>query len=532
MINRRSFLSVPLGLAGLGALGAASLTGCDGDNDPDNQGGGRAIDTVRLDVAEAMAGLQSGRFTAEGLLTACLAQAERWEGAYNAFTWRNPQALAQARAIDQRRLRGEPLGALAGVPVVIKESMDYQGAPSTLGWHRLSTATGGVHLFPSQHAVVVQRLLAADAVVVGKTNIPAFSDDGTRANSSWAGPTYNAVERSLVPGASSSGVATAVAAGFALLGVGEETGGSIQNPSAAQSLVGLTPTYGLLPTSGVVPLAGSTRDVVGPIARCVFDAAIAMDLLAGAAAPAGGYQAALGGATLQGKRLGLYGPGWRSAPLSTETQTLYLAAQRALQARGAVLVADPFAGSGLAELALPNGAYDFRGTESAAHDLHRYLQGLGVPSLAELKRLAGASPFDAGEPLHWYAEALPVLQASLADPSIPPDLSEFHALRAQYRQGFQQVMDAHGLDALVLPQTTEALPDLFGGGVISETTVSALNIAGLPGLTVPAGQHASNKAPFSLIFVGRAFSEASLLALGHDFEQATRQRVMPRLKAA
>lgn len=526
MIKRRHFLSLPLGLAGLGALTAAALSGCGGGDDA------HEIDTVRLDLAEALAGLQSGRYTAESLLRACLAQAERWETAYNAFTWQNGLALAQARAIDQRRLRGEPLGLLAGVPVVIKESMDHLGAPSTLGWHRLSTATGGLHLFPAQHAAVVQRLLAADAVIVGKTNIPAFSDDGTRANSSWAGPTYNAVERSLAPGASSAGVATAVAAGFALLGLGEETGGSIQNPSAAQSLVGLTPTFGLLPTTGVVPLGGSTRDVVGPIARYVFDAAIAMDLLAGPAAPAGGYRAALGSTALQGRRLGLYGPGWRGTPLAAETGALYQAAQQALQARGAVLVADPFAGSGFAELALVDEPYDFRGTESAAYDLQRYLQGLGVPSLAALEQLTGASPFDAGEPLNWYAEALPVLQASLADPSLPPDLSEFQALRAAYRQLFQQVMDANGLDAMVLPQTTEALPGLFSDGVISETTVSALNIAGLPGLTVPAGQHAANKAPFSLIFVGRPFSEATLLALGHDFEQATHWRVMPQLANA
>ncbi|HUG25798.1 MAG TPA: amidase, partial [Albitalea sp.] len=197
-----------------------------------------------------------------------------------------------------------------------------------------------------------------------------------------------------------------------------------------------------------------------------------------------------------------------------------------------VLVADPFAGSGFAELALVDEPYDFRGTESAAYDLQLYLKGLGVPSLAALKQLTGASPFDAGEPLNWYAEALPVLQASLADPSLPPDLSEFQALRAAYRQIFQQVLDANGLDAMVLPQTTEALPGLFSDGVISETTVSALNIAGLPGLTVPAGQHAGNKAPFSLIFVGRPFSEATLLALGHDFEQATHWRVMPQLATA
>lgn len=100
-------------------------------------------------------------------------------------------------------------------------------------------------------------------------------------NGARDGPTYNAIDRSLAPGASSSGTATAVAASFAPVGLAEETGGSIQNPAGAQSLVGIKPTFGLVPTSGVVPLAGSTRDVVGPIATTVRDAAMVLDAIGG-----------------------------------------------------------------------------------------------------------------------------------------------------------------------------------------------------------------------------------------------------------
>jgi amidase len=503
------------------------------------------IDVTSLTVADIQAGYARNQFTAERLVKAYLDHIARHEPAYNAFTFINPLALDQARDVDRRKKAGRALGPLAGVPVVIKESMDVVGFPSTAGWAPLSSQAGGIDLFPAQHATVVQRLLDAGAIIIGKTNIPAFSDDGTRANSSWDGPTYNAVDRSLAPGASSSGTATAVAASFVPVGLAEETGGSIQNPAGAQSLVGIKPTFGLVPTTGVVPLAGSTRDVVGPIAKTVLDAALVLDAIAGYSpddpktarsigrvpARGYGYTSQLRRTALRGKRIGLYGAGWRSADLSPETQALYERAVAELAAQGAIVVADPFAGSGFAGLALPDEPYDFRGTESAAYDLTQYLQRLGVPSLDALRQLIGASPFDEDQPLRWYVEVLPALAASLQDPSAEPDLGEFVALRDAYLAIFNQVMAAHNLDALVFPQTTEAIPELFSDDSISETTVSAINIAGLPAVTVPGGQYA-NGAPFSLIFVGAPWSEAELLGLAYAYEQATQYRIVPELVTA
>jgi Asp-tRNA(Asn)/Glu-tRNA(Gln) amidotransferase A subunit family amidase len=163
-------------------------------------------------------------------------------------------ALTDAKAIDARRVAGEALGPLAGVPVVVKEAMDFVSLPSTAGWAQLYSGTGGIDLMPERDAPVVSRRKAAGAIILGKTNIPAFSHDGARANSSWNGPTYNAVNRAIAPGANSSGTATAIAAGFAVVGLAEETGGSIQNPAAAQSLVSVKPTFALVPNVGVARL--------------------------------------------------------------------------------------------------------------------------------------------------------------------------------------------------------------------------------------------------------------------------------------
>ena len=154
------------------------------------------------------------------------------------------------------------------------------GIPTTAGWSKLYSKMGGVDLIPERDSPVVARVRAADAIILGKTNVPILSWTGSHANDSWAGPTINPVINDRVPGGSSAGTAAAVASNIEVFGLAEETGVSIQNPASAQCLVGIKPTIGLVPNSGVVPLS-SNRDVVGPIARNVEDAALALDILAG-----------------------------------------------------------------------------------------------------------------------------------------------------------------------------------------------------------------------------------------------------------
>jgi len=506
--------------------------------------GAQEIDVAELTIAEIQQGFADGTWTSESLTAAYLARIEQYEPYYNAFTFMNPDALEEARAIDARRVAGEELGPLAGIPVVVKEAMDYAGFPSTAGWSLLSSEAGGIDLIPETNAPVVARLIEAGAIILGKTNIPVFSDDGTRANSSWAGPTYNAVDRDIAPGASSSGTATAISASFAVVGLAEETGGSIQNPAGAQSLVSVKPTFALVPNAGVVPLAGSTRDVVGPHARTVTDAAILLDVLAGytpedpktVAAigniPAGGYTALLDAAALEGARVGLYGPGWRDEPLSDEATALYEGAIAELEALGAIVVEDPFAGSDFASIALPGGGYDPRGTESLAYDFELYLRRLGpsaaADSVAELQALLEVDPLSDDGPLGWYAGALPVLAESRENPTAVPDLSEFASVREAYLSSFTAVMEEHDLDVLIFPQMSATLPEVHGSGSHPSTTVSEINISGVPGVTVPAGQFESG-APFSLIFVGPMWSEAELLGYAYAYEQATHHRIVPEL---
>ncbi|HTJ95385.1 MAG TPA: amidase [Pararobbsia sp.] len=496
------------------------------------------IDLDALTVEAVQAGFRAGHFTAEQLTRACFARIERDNAKYNALIFLNPEAIGDARKIDERRAAGEALGPLAGVPVVIKDPMDMVGFPTTAGWAQLYSKTGGVDLMPERDAPVVARMRRAGAILLGKTNVPVLSHTGSHANDSWAGPTINVVMPDRVPGGSSAGTASAVASAMAVMGLAEETGGSIQNPASAQNLVGIKPTIGLVPNAGVVPLSGN-RDVVGPIARNVRDAALCLDALAGYSSedpktlasvgrqPTGGYTSALDGNALRGKRIGLYGPGWRAQPLSDEAIALYERVKKELTSLGAVLIDDPFAGSGFAELRQPTAPlehFDARGLESIPYDLEKYLQRLGKHApLQTFSAFAEATKGDdvfGPDGVLRYLHSLADFRAALANPSLPPEMPEFVELKARYLSIFDAVMTAQRLDALVYPQMRNELPLLHGKEVIQETTVGEINIAGLPGIAVPAGFYQSGS-PFGLIFVGRQWDEAALLGYAYAYEVGT-----------
>ena len=354
----------------------------------DRVSSGAALDVVELTAERIQQDYVAGRYTAAQLTRAFLDRIARHEEVYNAFISMNPDALEIAAELDEEYRTSGPRGPLHGVPVVIKDNLYYGGLVTTAGYRGFSTASGGVDMIPENDAAVVERVRRAGAIVLGKTNMSDFARDGTRTRSSVAGVTRNAHDVTRAPGGSSGGTATAVNASFAVLGLGTETGGSIENPAASQGLVGVKPTFGLVPLEGVVPFDASHRDVVGPIARTVRDAAVTLDAIAGPAGedpegyaserriPPGGYAAALDATTLRGRRFGLVGPGWRDQhlPLAPESEALYRRAIAVLEEGGAEVVEDPFRGTAWRELYATHGSVP----SVDAGDLLRYMQELGA----------------------------------------------------------------------------------------------------------------------------------------------------------
>jgi len=490
------------------------------------------VDVVGLGIADIEAGLASGEFTSEDLVDAYLARIKLYEPTYNAFTSLIPGVYARARALDAEYANKGPRSPLHGVPIALKDAIDMAGLPTTAGYAGWASSVGGIDLIPATDAPVTARLEAAGAIIIGKSNLPAFAADGTRANSSFDGPTYNAYSLTIAPGASSSGSATATAASFAAAGIAEETGGSIQNPAGAQALVGIKPTFGLVPNVGVVPLAGSTRDVIGPVAKTVLDAALLLDVLAGPSdedpktavaagkIPDGGYAAALDEESLAGARIGLFGPSFKDVELTPETEALYAIAVAALVAEGAVVVPDAFAGSGFATTPQP------QGFEAIAYDFEQYFRRLGPD--AAITSVVQSGLF---APDGFFGPFLPFLGLppdALENLDVPPDLSAFFAGRAELQAVFEGVMAQHDLDAFFFPQMAAPLPQLFSEDPYVNTTVSEINVLGTPGVNLSGGFYADGS-PFSVQFLGEEFSEAKLLSLAYDFEIATQYRTEPKL---
>lgn len=229
------------------------------------------MDTSALDI---VAQVRSGVRSAEAVVTACLHRIEQQNPSVNAFVqvW-NDQALERARDIDRRQRAGEPLGALAGVPVAVKDNICVQGHVCSCGSRMLESFR------PPYQATVVDRLLAADAILIGRTNMDEFAM-GSATEYSIYGPTRNPRAPEHSPGGSSGGSAAAVASGMVPLALGSDTGGSIRQPAAFCGVYGLKPTYGRVSRYGLVAYA-SSLDQIGPLANHPGDLGLLLSVIAG-----------------------------------------------------------------------------------------------------------------------------------------------------------------------------------------------------------------------------------------------------------
>jgi aspartyl-tRNA(Asn)/glutamyl-tRNA(Gln) amidotransferase subunit A len=473
-----------------------------------------------LTLAEARAGLRAKEFSARELAQAYIAAVEAARP-LNAYITETPERALEMAAASDERLKGGAARLLDGIPIAVKDLFCTKGVLTTAASHILD----GFH--PPYEATVTEKLWAAGAVMLGKTNLDEFAM-GSSSTMSHYGPVENpwrriGDNRPLVPGGSSGGSAAAVAAHAALAATGTDTGGSIRQPASFCGIVGLKPTYGRCSRWGVIAYA-SSLDHPGPIARTVRDAAILLGAMAGhdprdstsAPLPVPDYEAALSGG-IRGLRIGI--------PKEYRADGMP-AAVEALWQRGADWLRD--AGAEPIEISLPMTryalpAYYIIAPAEASSNLARYdgvRFGLRVPgdSIDEMYELTRAAGFGA-EVRRRVLIGTYVLSAGYYDAYY----LKAQRVRALVARDFAAAFER--VDCLLAPTAPSAA---FGIGDNSDDPVAMYlndlftvpaNLAGLPAISVPAGL-SDDGLPLGLQVIGRAFDEATVLRVGATIERA------------
>ncbi|MBI4396212.1 MAG: Asp-tRNA(Asn)/Glu-tRNA(Gln) amidotransferase subunit GatA [Elusimicrobia bacterium] len=476
-------------------------------------------DIHRLTALQIAGLVRSGKRSAQDVARAFLSRVRSLDGDIRAFvTVTEPAALAQAKAVDEKAARGETLGRLAGVPVAVKDNMCIAGIRTTCSSKILENFTA------NYDATVIQKLRAADAVFIGKTNLDEFAMGSSTENSAFF-TTRNPWNLECIPGGSSGGSAAAVAARMASLALGSDTGGSIRQPAALCGVVGMKPTYGLVSRFGLVAFA-SSLDQIGPFAGNVADAAALLEVISGhdprdstsVNRPIPNFLEGLSKG-IKGLRVGLPKEYFIDG-MDPEVETSVRDAVKVLQSLGAEVrdVSLPHTDAGISvyyvlapseassNLARFDGARYGHRSSRAQNLLEQYEFSRDEGFGPEVKRriMLGAYALSAGYYDAYYLKAQKV--------------------RTLIKRDFDRVFES--VDVVVTP--TSPTPAFRAGEkaddplqmYLSDVFTIPCNLAGLPGISLPCG-FSSKGLPIGLQILGRAFEEDTVLRAAAAYESAT-----------
>ena len=483
-------------------------------------------------IEDLNAAFDAGTLTSERLVELYLARIEAYDQqgpALNAVLWLNEDALATARALDAERRQTGPRSPLHGIPVVLKDNIDTSDMPTTAGSLLLAGS------IPPNDAFIVKKLRDAGAIILAKLNMSEFASGVTM--SSVGGFIRNPHDTARTPSGSSGGTGAAIAAAYAQLGIGTDTGGSVRGPTTSNGLAGLKPTHGLLSRDGIVPLALSF-DMAGPMARHVYDVAVMLGVMTGIdpaddatlkseGASETDYTQFLDAGALSGARIGIARD---FLGADTEVDWIIEASLEAMRNAGATVV----------DVRYPQWLLDIKGDwyttirwREFRSQIRDYLATIGPEYPKTLEQMVersleltsttpeGGTP----NPTRWSLLMQEEASGTLED-------YDYVAMRdyglPMLRSIVEGLMDAENLDAIVYPTspTRPALANGAAGGGGGPSPTNIANLTGFPDLIVPAG-FTSNRLPVGISFFGRPFSEPRLFGLGYAFEQATKVRRDP-----
>jgi amidase len=491
-----------------------------------------------ITISELQDSLGSGKYTSRSLVekySERIAEVDKSGPAVNAVIELNPDAHSIAESLDQERKAKGPRGPLHGVPVLIKDNIATAD--------RMMTTAGSLALVgskPPKDSFVAQKLRAAGAVILGKTNLSEWANiRSSHSTSGWSGrggQTKNPYALDRNPCGSSSGTGAGISSNLAAVGIGTETDGSIVCPSSANGLVGIKPTVGLVSRAGIIPISHS-QDTAGPMCRTLRDAAILLSALTGVDAydPATAASAAKAQADyakfcdpngLKGARIGV---ARKSFGFSDAVDALMEQALDVMRKQGATLI-DP------ADVATMGKFDDSESTVflyELKADLNAYLASLGPSApVKTLKDIIDFNDRNRQKEMPYFGQDM-FLKSQGKGPLTEKEYTDALAKNHQLARtdGIDAVMDKNNLDALVAPTGGPAWPtDWINGDHFSGGSSSAAAVAGYPNINVPAG--AVFGLPIGISFFGRAWSEPTLIKLAYAFEVANKARRAPHFLAS
>jgi len=472
------------------------------------------FDVFEASISEIQNALVQGQINSVQLVQQYLDRIQAYDKQgpkLNSIVRINPEALAQAQALDAERERTGSRGPLHGVPIVVKDNYNTDHMPTTGGSVALA------NFVPSENAAQVDKLMQAGAIILAKTNLHEYAY-GITSIGSLVGQTRNPYDTRRVPGGSSGGTGAAVAASFAAAGFGSDTCGSIRVPSAFNNLIGLRPSKGLSSIYGILPLS-HTQDVAGPLARSAEDLAIILDIVSGydsrdeatqimrtAAAPA--FMDRLHSANLADLRIGKlqqYFEGSDSAVRGALEDALDWYEQRGAQ---------------IVDIEIPDMADLIRRSGLIAHefksDINQYLATFSKDERLNLNFIVSQG---------LYHEAVDgVLSRSNASELDEQAYRSAVAARSQLRAAIEAVMSEQDLNAIAYP--TIKRTQVFTGDSQPGSNCSLSANSGLPALSMPVG-FTSNGLPVGLEILGGFLQDAELLAIAQPYESAMSSRRAP-----
>ena len=470
-----------------------------------------------LTIGSLQERLASGEIKAADLCRAALDRIESLRELNAFITVTAEGAMATAQELDRGIERGKQLPPLAGAVIAVKDNMVTRGVRTTAGSRIL------FNYKPPYSATVVERLQAAGALLIGKTNLDEFAMGSSTENSAY-GPVKNPWDRSRVPGGSSGGSAVAVAAGMAIGALGSDTGGSVRQPASLTGVVGLKPTYGRVSRYGLIAF-GSSLDQIGPLANSVEDVARILGVIAGhdpndstsSDAQVGDYVAALNG-DVRGLRVGVpreyYGRG-----LDAEVKEKTEAAIRELEKMGAEIIevslphteyAVPVyyliaTAEASANLARYDGVrYGFRAEEAATlKEMYSRSRDQGFGAEVKRRIMLGTYALSAGYYDQYYGKAQKVRTL----------------IERDFREAFGRcdviATPTSPTPAFKLGEKADDPLEMY----LSDIYTITANLAGVPALSLPCGLSSSGL-PIGVQLIGKQFDEARLLRAAHNLEQA------------